>query len=93
LLGTFGICSHEIYPGAVCNTSDEDARKFLCLTRLYSIFLSANDLRAVFVSLAGVRDFEFEFTEAEKHDFDLQFERVLRELKKRADAGKGSRPD
>jgi tetratricopeptide (TPR) repeat protein len=47
------------------------------------------DLRAVFVSLAGVRDLEFEFTEEEKHDLDLQFERVLRELKKRADAVKG----
>jgi tetratricopeptide (TPR) repeat protein len=48
-----------------------------------------NDLRAVFVSLAGVRDLEFEFTEEEKHDLDLQFERVLRELKKRADAVEG----
>jgi hypothetical protein len=47
------------------------------------------DLRAAFVSLAGVRDLEFEFTEEEKHDLDLQFERVLRELKKRADAVKG----
>jgi hypothetical protein len=47
------------------------------------------DLRAALVSLAGVRDLEFEFTEQEKHDLDLQFERVLRELKKRADAVKG----
>jgi|SRR5271165_15881 len=49
------------------------------------------DLRAAFVSLAGVRDLEFEFTEEEKHDLDLQFERVLRELKKRADAVKEGR--
>jgi len=49
------------------------------------------DLRAVFVSLRGVRDFEFEFTEEEKLSLDLGFERVLRELKKRADSGKPSR--
>ena len=47
------------------------------------------DLRAAFVSLVGVRDLEFEFTEEEKHDLDSQFERVLRELKKRSDAVKG----
>lgn len=42
-----------------------------------------------FVSLAGVRDLEFELTEEEKPDLDSQFERVLRELKKRADVVKG----
>jgi hypothetical protein len=47
------------------------------------------DLRAAFVSLVGVRDLEFEFTEEEKHSLDSQFERVLRELKKRADAVSG----
>lgn len=44
------------------------------------------DLRAALISLAGVRDFEFEFRDEEKRDPDLGFERVLRELKKRADA-------
>jgi len=43
-----------------------------------------DDLRAAFVSLAGVRDFEFEFSEDEKKNLDLGFERVLRELEKRA---------
>jgi hypothetical protein len=47
------------------------------------------DLRAALASLAGVRDLEFEFTEDEKWDLDFQFERVLRELKKRADAARG----
>ena len=42
------------------------------------------DLRAALVSLAGTRDLEFEFTEAEKQDLALGFERVLAELKKRA---------
>ena len=45
-----------------------------------------DDLRAALVSLAGVRDLEFEFSDEEKKDLDLAFERVLRELKKRADA-------
>ena len=50
-----------------------------------------DDLRAAVASLAGARDLEFEFTEDEKKDVDLQFERVLRELKKRADAAPGGR--
>jgi hypothetical protein len=44
------------------------------------------DLRAAVVSLAGARDLEFEFTEAEKRDLALGFERVLAELKKRAES-------
>jgi tetratricopeptide (TPR) repeat protein len=44
------------------------------------------DLRAALISLVGVRDFEFEFRDEEKRDPDLSFERVLRELKKRAEA-------
>ena len=44
------------------------------------------DLRAALISLAGARDFEFEFTDEERRDLDLGFERVLRELKKRAEA-------
>jgi hypothetical protein len=43
-------------------------------------------LRAALISLAGVRDFEFEFRDEEKRVPDLGFERVLRELKKRAEA-------
>jgi len=50
-----------------------------------------DDLRAAFVSLAGVRDFEFEFSEDEKKNLDLGFERVLRELEKRAQAATPSR--
>jgi NB-ARC domain len=42
------------------------------------------DLRAALVGLAGTRDLEFEFSEAEKQDLALGFERVLAELKKRA---------
>ncbi len=45
------------------------------------------DLREVVASLQGVRELDFEFTEYEKLDLDRQFERVLRELKKLADAG------
>ena len=40
------------------------------------------DLRAALVSLAGARDLEFEFSETEKGDLALSFERVLGELKK-----------
>jgi len=50
-----------------------------------------DDLRVAVASLAGARELEFEFTEEEKKDLDLQFERVLRELKKRADAAPGGR--
>ncbi len=50
-----------------------------------------DDLRAAVASLAGVRDLEFEFTDEEKNDLDLEFERVLRELKKRADASPAGR--
>ena len=44
------------------------------------------DLRAALVSLAGARDLEVEFSEAEKQDLALGFERVLTELKKRAES-------
>ena len=44
------------------------------------------DLMAAFGSLVGQRDMDFELTEEEKKSAELQFERVLRELKKRADA-------
>ena len=50
-----------------------------------------DDLRVALVSLAGVRDLEFEFSDEEKKDLDLAFERVLRELKRRADAATPSR--
>ncbi len=50
-----------------------------------------DDLRAAVASLAGARDLEFEFTDEEKNDLDLEFERVLRELKKRADASPAGR--
>ena len=49
------------------------------------------DLRAALVSLAGARDLEFEFTEAETRDLTLGFERVLTELKKRAASTNPSR--
>jgi hypothetical protein len=45
-----------------------------------------DDLRSAFVSLAGLRDFEFEFSEDEQKNLDLGFERVLRELENRARA-------
>ena len=44
------------------------------------------DLRAAIVLLQGTRELAFEFTEDEKKDLDRQFERVLRELKRLADA-------
>ncbi len=44
------------------------------------------DLRTVVASLRGVRDLDFEFTDDEKLDLDRQFERVIQELKKLADA-------
>ena len=50
-----------------------------------------DDLRMALVSLAGARDLEFEFSDEEKKDLDLTFERVLRELKRRADAATPSR--
>jgi hypothetical protein len=49
------------------------------------------DLRGALASLAGVRDLEFDFTEEEKRSIDLGFERVLGELKQRADSAKPSR--
>ena len=49
------------------------------------------DLRAAMVSLAGARDLEIEFTNDEKKDLDLSFERVLRKLKQRADAASPAR--
>jgi tetratricopeptide (TPR) repeat protein len=49
------------------------------------------DLRVALTSLAGVRDLEFGFTEVEQRDLDLGFERVLGELKQRADSAKPSR--
>jgi tetratricopeptide (TPR) repeat protein len=49
------------------------------------------DLRVALAGLTGVRDFEFGFTEEEKRDLDLGFERVLGELKQRAESAKPSR--
>jgi hypothetical protein len=44
------------------------------------------DLRVALSTLAGTRDLDFSFTDAEKVDLDLSFERVLRELKARSEA-------
>jgi tetratricopeptide (TPR) repeat protein len=44
-----------------------------------------DDLRLALYALAGARDLDFTFTELEKVDLDLSFERVLRELKIRAE--------
>jgi hypothetical protein len=49
------------------------------------------DLRVALAGLAGARDFEFGFTEEEKRDLDLGFERVLGELKQRAESAQPSR--
>jgi hypothetical protein len=49
------------------------------------------DLRVALTTPAGVRDLDFAFTEVEKADVDLGYERVLRELKKRAEATTPSR--
>jgi tetratricopeptide (TPR) repeat protein len=49
------------------------------------------DLRVALAALAGARDLEIEFTDEEKGDLNLQFERILRELKKRAQSSKPSR--
>ena len=49
------------------------------------------DLRAALADLAGVRDLEFDSTEEEKRNVDLGFERVLGELKQRADCSQPSR--
>jgi tetratricopeptide (TPR) repeat protein len=49
------------------------------------------DLRVALTSLAGVRPLECDFTEEEKRSLDLGFERVLAELKQRADAARPSR--
>jgi tetratricopeptide (TPR) repeat protein len=45
-----------------------------------------DDLRVALMSLAGARDLEFEFSDTEKQDSDRALERVLRELKLRADS-------
>lgn len=50
-----------------------------------------DDLRAALVSLAGARDLNFEFTAKEQKDPGAAFERVLGELKKRADASQPGR--
>ena len=42
------------------------------------------DLRIAFASLRGARDMQFDFSAREEHDLDLQFERVIGELKNRA---------
>jgi tetratricopeptide (TPR) repeat protein len=49
------------------------------------------DLRLALTTLAGARDLEFEFTEEEQRDIDLGFERVLAELRQRANSAKPSR--
>jgi tetratricopeptide (TPR) repeat protein len=49
------------------------------------------DLRVPLTTLAGARDLEFEFTEEQKRDLELGFERVVRELKGRADSAKPGR--
>jgi hypothetical protein len=49
------------------------------------------DLRLALAGLAGVRDLEFGFTEEEKRDLDRGFERVLGELKQRAESDKPCR--
>ena len=51
----------------------------------------ARIFRVALTTLAGARDLEFEFAEEEKLDLDLSFERVLSELKKRANAATPSR--
>ena len=50
-----------------------------------------DDLRVALVSLAGAPDLEFGFTDEEKKDLDRASERVLRELKKRADGAPSGR--
>jgi hypothetical protein len=39
LLGPLERSSRKLYPCGIHKTCDEDARKFLCLTHLHSIFL------------------------------------------------------
>jgi tetratricopeptide (TPR) repeat protein len=46
------------------------------------------DLREVFANLRGQRDMIYELTDDEKKSIDLQFERALRELHRRADAAR-----
>jgi tetratricopeptide (TPR) repeat protein len=48
-------------------------------------------LRGGLIGLRGQRDFHFEFSEEEKGDADLAFERVLLELKRRAEAANPQR--
>ena len=49
------------------------------------------DLRAVFTSLVGTRGLDFALTEEEKKDPERAFERVLIELRRRADSATPSR--
>jgi len=49
------------------------------------------DLRVALASLAGICNLDFSFTEEEKRDLDLGLERVLSELKQRADSAKPNR--
>lgn len=49
------------------------------------------DLRVALASLVGARDLACDFTEEEKRSLDRGFERVLGELKQRADSAKPSR--
>jgi len=49
------------------------------------------DLRVALASLVGVNNLDFSFTEEEKRDLDLGLERVLSELKPRADSTKPNR--
>ena len=50
-----------------------------------------DDLRVALATLAGVRDLDFSFTEQEKRNLDLGLDRVLSELKERADSAKPNR--
>jgi tetratricopeptide (TPR) repeat protein len=49
------------------------------------------DLRAALISLAGTGNLDLTFTEEEKRHLDLGFERVLRELKQRAESSQPNR--
>jgi DNA polymerase III delta prime subunit len=49
------------------------------------------DLRVALAGLAGAYDLDFGFTEEEKRDLDLGFERVVGELRQRAESAKPCR--
>jgi hypothetical protein len=52
---------------------------------------SQTDLRVALTTLAGTRDLDFEFTEEQKRNLELGFDRIVRELKARADSVKPGR--